>query len=117
MIKKLNQKEQRCEERISINRKALLDTELEEYQVKMIDISSSGMGIISPKNLQDNALLKIIFDLPGYEQNSKIKTQAQVIHSTQVNQSFLIGLSFVHLNQHSQLVIKEFSNFHNRFNA
>ncbi|WP_029406825.1 PilZ domain-containing protein [Thiomicrorhabdus sp. Milos-T2] len=117
MIKFSNKNEQRCSERISINRKVNLDIQAETYPVKMVDISHCGIGIVSPKVLQDNTLLEIEFDLPGYEQNSNIKTQAQVIHSTPINHNYLIGLAFINLNLHSQLVIKEFSNFHNRFNA
>ncbi|WEJ63087.1 PilZ domain-containing protein [Thiomicrorhabdus lithotrophica] len=107
----------RCSERISINRTVEINNGSHPISIKMVNISNCGFGALASQVFQNGEILKVEFSLPGYEQNSKISLNAQVIHSTKVNNNFLIGLSFQDLTPHQKLVIKEFSNFHKRFDA
>jgi len=116
-MKQIKLTDNRCSERISVNRTVEINNESQPISMKMVNISNCGFGALGSKAFQNGEILRVNFLLPGYEQNSKISLNAQVIHSTRVNNSFLIGLSFQDLTQHEQLVIKEFANFHERFNA
>ncbi|MEA1989374.1 MAG: PilZ domain-containing protein [Pseudomonadota bacterium] len=116
-MKPIKLTDSRCSARISVNRTVEINNDSQPVSMKMVNISNCGFGILGSKAFQNGKILKVHFSLPGYEQNSKIKLNAQVIHSTRVNNNFLIGLTFQDLTPHEQLVIKEFANFHKRFDA
>ena len=116
-MKPIKLTDNRCSERISVNRTVEINNGSHPISMKMVNISNCGLGVLGSKVFQNGEILKLEFSLPGYEQNSKISLKAQVVHSTKVNKNFLIGLSFQELTPHEQLVIKEFSNFHKRFDA
>ena len=107
----------RCSERVSVNRTVTINNQTAPISLKMVNISNCGFGALGSKPYQNGEILQVQFSLPGYEQHSKISLNAQVVHSTKVNNHFLIGLSFQELTPHDLLVIKEFSNFHKRFDA
>lgn len=116
-MKPIKLTDSRCSERISVNRTIEMINGSNPISMKMVNISNCGFGALGSEAFQNGAILKVEFSLPGYEQDSKISLNAQVIHSTRVNNNFLIGLSFQDLTPHEQLVIKEFSNFHKRFDT
>lgn len=116
-MKPIKLTDNRCSERISVNRTLEINNDSQPISMKMVNISNCGFGALGSQAFQNGEILKVQFSLPGYEQNSTISLNAKVVHSTHVNNNFLIGLSFQNLTPHEQLVIKEFSNFHKRFDA
>lgn len=109
--------DQRCSDRTTVTLPAELITSEETRTVKIVDISSCGIGVIcsQPINISDDVSLK--FALPGYAQNNTLSVQVKVIHTTNIRNQQLIGLSLSNPSQHDILVFKEFFNFHQRFEA
>jgi len=108
--------DQRCDSRVTLTRVAKLKNSQGEYDVKIVDISTCGIGVLSNQKIMDENL-SIHFSLPGYEQDNSISLPVQVKHLTDMKDKHLIGLAFTQASQHDLLVIKEFFNFHNRFRA
>jgi len=83
----------------------------------MLNISLCGMGILSEHALNETEKVSLELTLPGYSQTQNLKLNAEVVHCTLVHDTYFIGLVFTGLDMHQQLVIKEFSHFHQRFEA
>ncbi|WP_040726209.1 PilZ domain-containing protein [Thiomicrorhabdus sp. Kp2] len=110
--------EKRCRDRLSLNRKVILTSgENTLYNLKMVDLSTCGLGLLSPKPINEDNLVSLQFSLPAYDQNSNINILGKIMHTTQVNRQYLLGIEFQRLTAHDILVMKEFFIYHNRFNA
>ena len=89
----------------------------ERYNLKMVDISTCGLGLLSSKPLNTEHPVEIQFTLPTYNNTANIQITGKIVHNTRVNQQYLLGIEFQNLTAHDLLVLKEFFIYHQRFNA
>lgn len=110
--------EQRCHDRQSLNRSIYLSSDNQDkIELKMVDISTCGIGLLSPKQITTEENVSLEFSLPVYDQNTIVKIAGKIVRATPVNRQYLLGVEFQNPTPHDILVIKEFFNFHRRFNA
>ncbi len=109
--------ERRCSPRISVTRTVKITSSETTNTGKMLDISDCGTGLVCESAIELEKEIELSFSLPGFDQQNTLNLSARVHHATPVNTKYLIGLQFINLSPHSQLVIKEFSKFHKRFSA
>lgn len=109
--------EKRCTERTTIVRSLLILSSDITIQAKLLNISNCGVGVICPSKLPVGDYFSLQLTLPSYDQDNKLTLKAQTVHLAETHEGFLIGFKFIEPSQHSILVIREFFNFHHRFQA
>ncbi len=111
------QTDPRCAERVSINRSATLkapDTD-KPVQAKLLNISMCGAGILCNHNLKIGDVITLNFSLPNYDNESDLAITSKIACFSKVQRQYLIGVEFSVLDMHEELVIKSFTNYHERF--
>ncbi len=111
------QAEQRCSERVSINRSAILNTPRSDSPIraKLLNISICGAGILCNEDLSIGEIITLHFSLPNYDNESELSIQSKIACFSKVQNQYLIGIEFSKLNTHEELVIKSFTSYHARF--
>lgn len=82
--------------------------------LKLVDLSNCGVGLLSAKPYQVNQSVALQLSLPTYSQTQQLTLNGLVKHATAVHNNYLIGCQLLNLSAHDQLVIKEFFAFHRR---
>lgn len=106
-----NNRENRQAERVSTDRPVQLTHDSQKHQAKMINLSITGLGILSNFKLDDSQNIQIDFELPFYDDYTSVKLQGTVIHCTPVRGQYLLGVALNNLNKHQTLVMENFIKF------
>ncbi|MDX1353241.1 MAG: PilZ domain-containing protein [Thiomicrorhabdus sp.] len=110
--------EKRCHDRQMLNRKVTITTEdVTLNDLKMVDISTCGLSLLSPKTLPEQSIVNLHFSLPAYDKNTSLNITGKIVRSTQTHQQHLLGIQFQNPSQHDLLIMKEFFIYHHRFDA
>ncbi|WP_127470151.1 PilZ domain-containing protein [Thiomicrorhabdus aquaedulcis] len=108
---------QRCENRVSINRPVQMQAAAQPLSAKMLDLSSCGMGVLCPSALPAGQSLSVSFSLPDYEQEHPLCLQGEVVHTTKTQNLYLMGIVFNEMTAHQALIIRGFMGYHHRLGA
>lgn len=104
--------EKRAAKRANLDKPATMIVNKAETTVRIVNISTTGLGLICTKNLMPKTLAEIDLNLYFYNELTHLKLTAIVVHSTPVQEQFLIGLSLCDLNPFSFRVIHQFVEMH-----
>lgn len=120
--------EQRCAQRIALNRQASVQlnpnhpqastsTSAHTLPAQLLDITTCGAGLLCTQTLPQGEAVSVEFSLPDYEQDHIMRVEGQVTHLTKTQNRYLIGMQFTQLTPHQRLVIQGFIAYHQRFEA
>ncbi|UQB42836.1 PilZ domain-containing protein [Thiomicrospira microaerophila] len=104
--------EKRAAKRANLDKPATMRVNETETTVRIVNISTTGLGLISTEHLTPKSLAEINLNLYFYNELTHLKLTAIVVHSTPVQEQFLIGLSLCDLNPFSFRVINQFVELH-----
>ena len=100
-----------------VTRRIIVKSQCETMEAKLVDLSPSGIGVLSDRTFHHQQNYTLLFSLPGYDGDNTVTIEAKPIHSTHIHQGHLVGFEFIQPSAHAQLVIREFYNYHRRFQA
>jgi hypothetical protein len=102
--------DQRQQERKVLRTRALLRIDgMEQFLVKTLDISTAGVGVACPKQLQTGQTGKIAFEIFFNGRNYSVASNARVMYCIyNSNDGFKVGLQFVNLDMTNASVITRF---------
>lgn len=106
-----NERENRQAERVSTDRPVKLTHENQNHMAKMINLSTTGIGILSNLKCEDSQNIQIDFELPFYGDFTALKLEGTVVHCTPVRGQYLLGVTLNSLNKHQTLVVQNFIKF------
>lgn len=101
----------RKDKRVAVDRPIKVTYQQEIHTSKMINLSVSGLGLISHLAFKDQSQIEVHFKVPFYNELSQIKLNAQVVHCTPVRGQYHIGLKFHQVSPHQQKVISNYIQF------
>lgn len=92
----------RCGERVNVSLPGKLNLEQQELDVKIINFSNCGLGLVTHCGVTEQSKVNIHFELPTFDSYHQLNLPAIVIHSTQVNHEYM------------QRLLNEYSSYHHR---
>lgn len=102
--------EQRKYKRITTDRPIKLTNKNESFNLKMINISQGGAGILSAIFFEDDDIISVDLSLPFIGEVTSLSLNGKVVHSTPVRGQYLVGIKFDQLSSHQKRVIEHFVN-------
>jgi c-di-GMP-binding flagellar brake protein YcgR len=110
MNSKARTSELRYAKRANVDKPASLIFNQQVFSVRVINISITGVGILYQHALlpQEQITLKIELNLHGQVFNLNLK--GKIVHTTQVQTQFLIGIEFYELSDYSKRIINQYVN-------
>lgn len=102
--------DQRQNERKIIRTRALLRMDgIDQFLVRTMDISTSGMGIACPHPLQSGQTGQIAFEMFFNGKNYQVATRIKVMYCIYNSQDgFKVGLQFINLEMNNASVISKY---------
>lgn len=114
-LKVVSGKESRQFKRIPTDRPIKLINKNESFNLKMINLSQGGAGVLSGVQFETGEELQVEIKIPFMYQLTRLKMDATVRYSTPIRGQFLIGIRFEDPSKHQQLVLEKFINHRFQF--
>lgn len=107
----IHDRKNRQNDRVSTDRLVQLSNDNFKHQARMINISTTGIGILSNFEVKESENLQMSFELPFYDDFSTLKIEGTVKHCTPVRGQFLLGVAINSLSNHQTRVMEGFIKF------
>ena len=109
-LKASSGRENRQFKRITTDRPIKLINKNESFNLKMINLSQEGAGLLSAICFEENEPVELEMKLPFMDEMTQLKLKSKVVHTTPVRGQFLLGLHFETMSKHQQFVLEKFIN-------
>ncbi|WFE68044.1 PilZ domain-containing protein [Thiomicrospira sp. R3] len=94
--------------RANLDKPATLIVHTTLTPIRVVNISTTGVGVISSQNLPPKTITAIRLSLYFYNELTELTLQAKVVHSTPVQHDYLVGLALFDVNPFTLRVINQF---------
>jgi hypothetical protein len=100
--------EQRLAKRVNLDKLATMSIDQQLFTVRIINISETGLGVISaqPNELQKNIQTEI--ELLLSKQPVHLTLQGKIIHTTKVQNQYLLSIELCKLSEYSRRTISHY---------
>lgn len=104
--------EKRKAKRANLDKPARIITNSNELNVRVVSISTNGIGLISLNNVLPNTVTEIKLSLYFYGELTELTLHANVIETTQVQNEYLLRLALLESSPFTLRVIDQFVFLH-----
>lgn len=108
--KPISGRENRKFKRIPTDRPIKIVHNDQQYNLKMLNLSEGGVGVLSPIKFENNEELIIYLTLPFMNQLTEMKIKATLMYSSPIREKFRLGFRFENLTRHQKMVLQKFVN-------
>ncbi|WP_044407500.1 PilZ domain-containing protein [Thiomicrospira microaerophila] len=104
--------DKRRAKRANLDKQATMLIEQKQLSVRVVNISTIGLGIISPIQLEAQTYIAIRLELLLNNQQIPLHLAGHVVHTTAVQTQFLVGIELDKPSEYCQRIIHQYVTQH-----
>ncbi|WP_321275925.1 PilZ domain-containing protein [Thiomicrorhabdus indica] len=103
--------------RVKTDRRVTLIGKNGQAKAQMVDISTDGAGVLTPRGAKVGTELELVFEIPTAEYFQTLKILGTVTHRHHTEQGIYLELTFDDLSFQEERYIREFVDYKNRLHS